>query len=438
MQEQRAFEIVQKLCEKGCKSYLTGGVVRDLFLGCNPLDYDIVTEATMEQLDIIFKGHKISHVGKSFEVSIIDGIEVAGYRKDTYFGISDKNCNVEPAETLEQDLSRRDLTINSMAFCPYTNEVIDPFNGLQDINDKIIKFTGDPMDRINEDPNRIIRACRFLAKIEGNFNPDTLYALRSNAHLVKMHVAKERIQKEILKAMTYKKPSLFFEALHDIGILEFIFPSLSNCIGHTGGPYHNETVWQHSMIVGDSLSSNNPLLRLAGYLHDVGKPWSYNSENSTFKGHEKVGAYFAEIELNKLKFSKKEINYILEIIKLHMRSTKHLGPKGVRKSLKKFTESIIDWKDWLRLKIADKKGNLKKDNYTITEIKIIVNSFMNELEKNNNKAFSILDLAVNGFDIMKAKNLKSGYEVGRIMNHLLELVLDNPNLNTKEQLLERI
>lgn len=438
MSEEKAFRIIQKLCENGCKSYLTGGAVRDLFFGIDPIDYDVVTEAVPDQIDEIFNGHDIRHVGRAFEVSLVDGIEVAGYRKDTYFGFSDKNVTIEPAETLEEDLARRDLTINSMAFCPYTNELIDPYHGRADLKNRIIRFTGKPEHRIWEDPCRIIRACRFVAKIEGVFAEDTLDALCSNWHLVK-HVAPERIHIEIMKVLKYDKPSIFFEYLEYIGALEYILPALHNLYELDGGPYHNETVFEHSMICGDVLPKRKPLLRLAGYLHDLGKFPARKVENGEvhFKGHEIDSAELIDRDLRKLKFSNDEIIYLQNLSLLHMRSMKHITPKAIRKLLRKIKEMDVNWKDWLQLKLADDKANLKKDDYPKEKIKDFVLK-IREQTKIKPCPLSITSLDINGTSIMDFLGIEPGKKVGEILNYLLEQVLEDPELNTFEKLLELV
>ena len=437
--EETATSIVRCLCEEGWDAYIAGGAARDILSGETPLDYDVVTEAPYEVVKDLFSNRKVSLVGASFKVCIVDGVEVATYRKDEYFGLSAKNSQISEAETIREDLARRDLTINSLAFCPYSGDIVDEYGGIDDLRNRIIRFTGDPEQRIHEDPCRILRACRFKAKIDGEFNPDTFQALKKYSPLVKEHVTPERIRLEILKAMKYKKPSIFFDALYEIGILDYIFPSLNACYGHEGGQFHGESIDEHIKIVGDSISTRNPLLRLAGFLHDSGKPATAKSEGGllSFISHEEVGADIVEAELKRLKFSMKETTYIRGLILHHMRSFENLStPKSVRKMLKTFHEEDVNWKDWIQLRIADRKGNTKKDGYDRSKIKDIVLAIRNELKPASfPTAFSIKDLAVDGNDIMKVLNIKPGPEVGRILKGLLEFVLDDPESNTRDKLL---
>ena len=221
--------IIQKLCDFGYDTYIVGGAVRDLLAGKNPADIDIATSANFNQIEKLFKGHKIATGGTYFKVAFVDGIEVGTFRKDVYNGLSDKDVKVIEAKTILEDLARRDLTINSMAFCQFTGDIIDPYKGRDDLKKRKIKFVGDAALRIYEDPNRIVRACRFLAVIDGIFDPETKKALKKLGHFVRDHVALERIRVEVLKAMKTRHASVFFNALHEIDVLQYIFPSLDCC-----------------------------------------------------------------------------------------------------------------------------------------------------------------------------------------------------------------
>ena len=438
-QEEQANEIVHCLCKEGWPAYITGGAARDMLMGKTPADFDIVTEAPYHVIVQLFRkrGAKVKTVGASFKVALVNGIEVATYRSDRTTGHEMENLAAPEAKTLEEDLSRRDLTINSMGWCPYTGELIDPHSGLRDLKAGRIRFTGDPGDRIREDPCRIIRACRFLAKIKGQFEPDTFQALSTYKNLVKTRVAPERIRLELIKAMGCDKPSLFFKAMLDIGILENVFPSLCQGYGHGGGPHHGETVWEHSMMAGDFLPKTSWLLRLTGFLHDVGKPEAFDKATRRFLNHEKIGGKIVEQELNRLRFSSNEIHYVKNLTRYHMRTMgPELTPKGIRRFLKVFEEEEINWKDWIRLKIADRRANLKSRNYTARQIKRFV--LMIHHEKRLKRAVTIKRLAVNGDDIMGILNCGPGAHVGRILQRLVELTIDDPDLNTKEELTKLI
>jgi tRNA nucleotidyltransferase (CCA-adding enzyme) len=431
-QQKTAYEIVQCLCQEGFEAYIAGGCVRDEFLESPVNDYDIVTSCPSHLIPIIFNNRRISHHGASFKVYTIDHIEVATYRTDQCLSSKAKEHICSEANSIYEDLARRDLTINSMAYCPYTGEVIDVYDGRKDLNNQIIRFTGNPVDRIREDPCRILRACRFLAKVEGTIDPISFRAMLDNAYLIPEFVAPERIRIEILKAMKYKYASLFFSALLCIDALKYVLPSLNNLHDVEGGKFHRENVWEHSMLTGDKLSTKNPLLKLAGYLHDIGKFYTYNPTDRSFIEHEKYSYDWIIEDLTRLKFSSDEIKIVSNLAKFHMRSFESRD-KSLRKMLSIFKDRNVNWKDWLRLKIADRKANVGKPPYTREEIKDICLSVHKQL--NSKTPFSIKDLAISGKDVMDTLNIKPGPEVGIILKELLRIVLDDPELNTRENLL---
>lgn len=429
-------EIIKRICEEGKQAYLVGGAVRDEFLGVDANDYDIVTDALPKELEELFPNRNVKTFGTSFLVTSIDGIEVATYRSDRNVSNGRQNCIVEACKTLNEDLSRRDFTFNSLALCPYTGEVIDPFDGMKDLNNKIVMFVGDPEKRILEDYLRMIRAARFACLIEGRLHPDTFQAICNNRVLVH-EIAPERIRIELLKAMKYERPSIFFDVLFQTGILEIILPEFNKMYGHTGGQYHAETIAEHCLITGDSISSNYPLLRLVGYLHDVGKPATFDGEN--FIDHEKVGGDLVEDIFKRYKFSNDEITFATHLVRFHMRSLDYLiTPKSVRRLLKSFSENQISWKDWIKLKIADKKANLAAKNYTPQEIKTFCLKLHKAKNESKSGGFKVTDLAVNGLDVMNLLNIKPGKQVGDILKQLLEIVIDDPSVNERDTLVSLI
>jgi len=429
-------EILKLICQSGFNAYIVGGAIRDLLNGDNPHDYDIATNADYDQLIEIFENteYSINTVGKSFGVILIKNsngemIEIAQYRKDNY-NINNE-CSIEKVESIHDDLSRRDLTINAMAYCPFTGEIIDPFNGQEDLFNQILRFVGDPDERIAEDPIRILRIARIAAKLNGEIELNSLNAMIKNKDLIK-NISPERIRAEIMKSMEYQNASIFINYLQITGILEIIFPTLNKCVYHDHGDHHLEDVYTHMMIVGDSISPKYPMIKLAGYLHDIGKPMSYDPINRTFYGHAEIGADIIVNELKNLRFSNEEIDYISKLIKFHMRELAiETKDKTIRKLLAEFNTAGISYRDYLRLKFADSNGNLKKNQSLIKKIKIgrlIVNTLK------SNQTLSIKDLKINGGQIMKLLNIKPGPEIGITIKKLFEMVLENPNLNNYEDL----
>jgi len=415
--------IVDALKKKGFKAYIVGGAVRDIMLGRTPSDFDILTHASLKEIASIFSDQNVKIVGKTFPICMVNGIEISSGR--TMF---------DSASFPESDLAKRDFTINAMACDPLTKRIIDPFNGRKDLEDAIVRFTRDPEKRILEDPVRIIRACRFVAMIEGSLSLSSLAVILKNKNLLDKAVAKERIHHEIVKAMDLAKPSLFFRALKKTQILSKIFPSLDRCYDLDGGPHHGETVFDHSMMVGDSLPPGLPILRLAGFLHDTGKYDAAKIDNGklTFAGHENdIGAVVDD--LMALRFPVRDIAYIKSLIKSHMRPLKdQTTPKAARRLLAMLDKYGLDYRDFMRMRIADKKGNLAKTPYTLSEIRSRLKKLL--LEMSDQKFFGMNDLEITGNDIIEILGLTPGPDIGKIKQMLFEKVLDDPTLNNYDDL----
>ena len=423
MMEEKTLSIFKRLQDHGFKAYLVGGAVRDILLQRNPDDIDILTSATISEIEGIFSDRKVRTVGKTFSVCIINGIEVSPGRAGS-----------DAAGFPESDLAGRDFTINAMAFDPVAKKIIDPFNGRKDIEDRIIRFTKDPLKRIEEDPVRMVRACRFLALIKGSFSLSTLNALQACRDLLDKGVAKERMGHEIMKAMVLDKPSLFFRALQRTGLLPYIFPSLDRCCELDGGHHHRETVFEHCMLVGDALPAGLPVLRLAGFLHDAGKFDAARLENGslTFAGHENHTEAVVK-DLSALRFSARDIAYIRALMKTHMRPlTNDTSPRAARRLLSMLDRHGLSHQDFMRMRIADKKGNLAKKPYTISEIRVRLKKLLDEIHRSC--AFNINDLDISGHEIAGLLNIAPSPEVGRIKEMLFEKVLDDPLLNQNEEL----
>ena len=281
---------------------------------------------------------------------------------------------------------------------------------------------------------RIIRACRMVAKIEGRFATETLQALQKYSHLVKK-ISPERIRIEILKAMKLKTTSMFFSTLHLTHTLQYIFPELNACFGHTGGKYHIETLDHHMLHAGDSVSSRFPMLKLAAFLHDIGKKKSYDKVTGSFICHELYGGKIVEDRLTKLKFSKAEVDEVAQLVYCHMLQCRGLSKRGIRRLRKKLTDKGVDPRSYLRLKLADRSSNLKKDPNKFAPIRqLIVNAGIRGYKEEI--PFTTHDLAISGGELINILKLTPGPVVGKLQKYLLNYVVDNgEKTNNKETLL---
>ncbi len=418
--------ILNRLKQHQFKAYIVGGAVRDAMLKRSPGDVDLLTNAGIQQIAGLFSDQRVKIVGKAFPICLVNGIEISSGRSNSVqsgsLGFPDS------------DLARRDFSFNAMACDPEKKIIIDPFSGRKDLEEGIVRFTKDPEKRIKEDPIRMIRACRFLAMIEGRLADSTFENIVTHRDLLDENIAKERIQYEIKKAMELRKPSLFFDALFKTGLLSKIFPSLDRCYDLDGGPHHGESVFEHCMLVGDALPSSMPMLRLAGYLHDTGKfdAAIIKKGQLTFAGHEKKYQHSIQ-DLEALRFSIKDIQYIKVLIQSHMRPlTDESTPKAVRRLLRMLEDFQLSYQDFMRMRIADKKGNRAKPPYTMSEIRVRLEKLLDQINSQN--AFSIKDLKISGSDIIRILDIKPGPEVGKIKERIFQKVLDNPYLNNEESL----
>lgn len=428
----RARILAQMLEKRGFDAYFVGGYVRDYLLGIPSNDVDLATNARPEQVEAIFsKRHKVKTVGKAFGVVLVDGVEIATFRKDRYAGCNHKNVEITHSDTIEEDLRRRDFTMNAMAMDLH-GKITDPFNGWYDVKRRVIRFVGNARARIVEDPNRMLRACRFAAQLGWHLDEEAVEAIFYNTDLFRC-VAPERVRLEVLKAMKGRLGSRFFWTLKECGLLDAVFPSLARCVDHTGGNYHPEDVFTHSMYTGDAISPRCPLTRLAGYLHDVGKPATYNPETGQFLEHEKEGADFVREELTRLKFSNEEVRVVVGLVKMHMRTATVLNDRGVRRLLRKLAANGVHYRDYLRLFLADRNSNLGLPKMTTKAVREMINKVEDAMSVETGVT-KVTDLAVNGHDVMRIKGFPPGPWVGQILEHLLTVVVEDPNLNTKENL----
>jgi putative nucleotidyltransferase with HDIG domain len=436
-------QIVKAVLEKG-EIYEVGGAVRDRYISPVLPDKDkdyLVTGIPVDELcSLLSRFGRVDLVGKSFGVikfhpfRKFDGehvFDVALPRKEYSTGPGHKDFKVECDHTLrvEDDLSRRDFTINAMAEDLATGKLVDPLNGRKDIKRRLIRITN--RGSFRDDPLRMLRGIQFAARFEFELEEETLDSLQENADLITT-ISPERIQEELNKLLEKAKyPSAGFRLMQQVGLLDKILPELANAAGVSQpGGYHAYDVFEHSILTADS-APRELVIRLAALLHDVSKPETKvpTESGATFYGHEKKGARVARKALQRLRYSNQIIDQATLLIDKHMFTT-GVTDKGVRRLIRKMGEEPVF--SLLDLRRADvvaqgKGGNTQDVDELEERIKL-------ELERQ--PPFGLKDLGVDGNDIMKTFDLPPSPLVGQVLNYLLELVLDDPDVNQKERLIK--
>jgi tRNA nucleotidyltransferase (CCA-adding enzyme) len=432
----RAYPILYELNHFNEEAYIVGGYVRDKLLGFAPKDIDIVTSAKPERVKEIFKNAKeitFKGKGEAFGITVVDGIEVATFRTEYY---ENSNPVVSVANTLEEDVRRRDFTINALA-CDIEGNIIDYVEGLKEIESKIVKFVGEPEKRLEEDPTRALRFFRFVSKINGLVDLNSIAAIDQFFHNGGFKlIPKEKVKDEIISALSVENPILFFSHL------SFILDSLHKTRGFMEETvYHEEELFDHLLFTMERLSPKKPLLRLVGLLHDVGKVYAktYNrdKETNTFYEHEIISERLVRGDLINLRFSNYEIDYVCKLVKLHMNRIPE-STKSMRKLLRKLDEEPkVTLEDFLELRGADFRGRVSKIRPAYIDPSQISNAYHYAyLVRSKKEPTNTNMLAINGKDVMRVLNLEPGPKVGEVLEELMNLVIDDPTKNEKEYLEE--
>lgn len=426
-----SIEIIKKLREAGHEAYWAGGCVRDILLNVKPKDFDIATSAKPEEIENLLE--ETIPVGKEFGVilAIKDGhhFEIATFRSDS--GYSDgRRPDAVLFTSAKDDASRRDFTINGMFYDPTEDKVIDYVNGQQDIEEKMIRFIGEPNQRIEEDHLRILRAIRFKNTLEFQYHPDTYKALVSHSELVKK-VSHERVRDELNKMLgaSPKGRRGAFEDMEDTGVLKAILPE---CIKMRGvaqpTKYHHEgDVWHHTLQCMESLSDHAGLsLRWAILLHDIGKPQTFKMRDGQihFDGHSEKGAEMAERILKRLKLPLKDIKKVRWLVNHHMMVWNVLDMNISRRR----HWFLHPWfLDLLELHRADALGTDPSDISMYKKVKELYHKDVSELPEEPAKLLS-------GEDVMDFLGYQPGPEIGEVLDELREKQLTK-EIITKPQAL---
>lgn len=436
--------VIERLEQAGFRAYAVGGCVRDILLGKEAKDWDVTTSAKPEEILKLFE--ESFYENKFLTVTVKTGsdddtlkeIEVTTFRAES--GYSDKRHpdEVKYASTVEEDLSRRDFTVNALAIGAKENKIMDLYGGEEDLKKKIIRAVSDPHERFNEDALRMLRAVRLAAQLGFTIEEKTFAAIKKNAGLLEM-IARERIRDELMKTITTPRAREGIEMLREAGLLRFILPELEEGIGVENRP-RIFTIWEHNLkaLEYGAKTGYSPLVCFTAMLHDVGKPRTKGPMKNgewTFYGHDIVGSKMAVRVMERLKFSKDDIEKAATLIRWHL--FKYDPDEGITdSSVRRLIRNVgaENMEDLVRLRICDRMGMgvPKAVPYRLRHFQFRVEKILREEE-----APSVKVLKVNGNDIMRILTIEPGPKIGRILEVLLQEAMDDPAKNRTEYLEKR-
>jgi len=425
--------VIEILAEAGFEAYAVGGGVRDILIGRKVGDWDVTTKAKPDQVISLFKRvipTGIAH-GTVTVVSRKHKIEVTTFRGEAGYFDGRHPDSVVFLDSLEEDLLRRDFTVNAIAYDLQKKRLVDPFHGQKDIKNKIIRAVGNPVDRFLEDGLRPMRAIRFASTLGFEIEKNTLASISKSVNTF-TKVAKERISVELSKILASKRAHRGLELLRITGLLEHVLEELVPTIGFSQNKFHKYDVYHHTLKCLEK-AKGDPVLKLAVLLHDVGKPQTAAGEEGsrTFYGHEKAAASMARKAMSRLKYSKLDQDRVANLISNHMFHYEKSWTDGaVRRLVRRVgPENLKDLWEMRRTDAWGRSFGLQDALSNLEEIKRRVEKVLKEYN-----TFSIKDLAIDGKDVMKILKVGPGRKVGDVLEALLEKVLDNPSLNSPEDL----
>lgn len=440
-------KIMTLLSGSGFEAYAVGGCVRDSIMGKDPDDWDLATNASPEKIQSLFeeKGFKVFYENDFGTVGIVllenkkrkfsNIVEITTYRTETDYSNNRHPDSVQWATTIEEDLSRRDFTVNSIAVGK-EGDIIDPYNGRSDITKKIIKAVGDPEERFNEDILRIFRAVRFASTLDFSIEEKTLFSIKKNAPKID-DISKERIRVELVKILMSRRAMNGIDLLREVGILKYIIPEIIEGYGVAQNKHHIYDCYWHNLYALDYAAKKdfNFYVRLSALLHDVAKPAVKVGEgdSATFYNHEVVGEKMTIKIMYRLKFSKKDIEKVSRLVRYHLfyYNVDEVTESSVRRLVRQVGEDNID--DLIKLRMCDRIGSgvPKAEPYKLRHLQYLI-------DKISQDPLSVKMLAIKGDDIMRILELKSGPKIGWILSIIFNIVLSDPTKNSKDFLEEKV
>lgn len=447
-------EIADKLNAAGFEAYLVGGCLRDLLIEREPKDWDIATDAKPEEIQKLFTDsiyeNAFGTVGVKTESEdpTLKVVEATTFRKEGKYTDKRHPDVVAFAKTIEEDLARRDFTINAIALkFPISKQLVDPFGGLNDLKKKLIRAVGKPEERFQEDALRLMRAVRFAAQLDFDVEQKTADAIKKHAGLIEF-IAKERIRDELAKLLMTEKAAEGIRQMLALGLLKYVIPELMEGVGVEQNRHHIYDIFEHNLRSLEYAAKKNYslVIRLAALLHDVGKPesrrWRSDSRGVkihqgkkgdwTFYGHQIISERKTLQITDRLRFSKEISEKIALLIREHMfvYDPEAVTLRGVRRLLSRVGSENID--DLIELREADRIGSgvPKAQPYRLRYLQAMI-------EKVKKDPIGPKMLKINGHEVMELLGIEPGPKIGAVLAVLLEEALDDPKLNSKGYLEKR-
>lgn len=439
-------DLMKNFQSQSFEIYLVGGAVRDLLLKRSTENWDFTTNATPEQIIKLypdsFYNNQFGTVGIPVEIegkTIV--MEVTTFRTESEYADRRRPNKIEWSDSLEEDLARRDFTINAIALAYNESEsdpymLMDPFNGKKDIESKEIRAVGDPDKRFGEDALRLLRGVRIATELQFQIEKGTLDSMTKNANHI-LEISNERIRDELLRIVCSPYAADGIELLRATTLLKYILPELDNCFGVdqvSPNRHHIYDVGTHLVMALRHSPSHDPITRLATLLHDIGKVKTYRKEEATgqitFYNHEVVGEQQVKEIAVRLRLSNKDKDKLITLVRHHQFTvSEDQTDKAVRRFIRDI--GIDNVNDMLDLRTADRLGS------GATETSWRLDLFKKRIEEVQKQPFSIKDLKINGEDVMRELTIQPGKKVGEILNQLFTEVEEGTLKNIKEDLLQR-
>lgn len=448
---EKVITVMKRFTDAGAEIYVVGGAVRDLMLGREIKDWDFATNLTPEEMKKLFPRNSFCE-NKFGTFSIVlknkEIFEVTTYRTERGYSDNRHPDAVAWGKSLDEDVERRDFTINAMALglnppalrAPSLDKegkisnyiLIDFFSGQKDLQDRLIRAVGDPDERFKEDALRMMRAIRIAAQLGFSIEEKTFESIQKNASLIK-NVAGERVREELFILLENNKAADGIRILRNSGLLREIMPEIMESIDVKQKGHHIYDVWTHLLETLNNCETSDPVTKLAALLHDVAKPMVMNGEGEarTFYNHEILGSRIAVKIGKRLRLSNKELDQLFRLVRWHMFSVEDTQTdKAVRRFIRNVTPEYLN--EMIALRRADRVGSGAKESSWRWEL------FKKRLLEVQKQPFSVKDLKVDGNDVMEILKIKPSRKVGEILEAVFAEVEEKPELNERELLLEKI